>query len=253
MQDNRTALVIGGTQGIGLAVVKTLNADGRTVAFAGTTDTSVGAARAEVSAMTPQPVGYVLDVRDRSRILEVIEAVASEHGWISTLVYCAGISPKIDGVRRAVEDIPLDEWDDVLAVNLTGALISVQAVLPAMKERRFGRIVMIGSIAARTLPRFAGASYVASKSGLAGLARSIAVEYGAFGITANTIAPGNVASTMTGGAESAQNLEAVTRIPLGRIGVPADIAGMVGFVCSDEAGFINGATIDVAGGEIMTP
>lgn len=121
-----------------------------------------------------------------------------------------------------------------------------------MMAQKHGRIVMIGSIAARAVPQIAGAAYVASKSGLAGLTRAIAAEYATYGITANNVSPGNIVSNMTGDANSPANLKAATRIPVGRIGQPSDIANMVSYLCSDAASFINGSTFDVTGGEYMT-
>lgn len=223
------------------------------MAFTGSTSTHVDKALGEFDAGDQAVLGQVVDVRDRDGLLRFISSLNEEWGSVSALVYSAGISPKRDGERVPVGEIDMDEWNDVLTVNLTGALLCVQAVLPGMVERKSGRIVMIGSMAARAVPRFAGASYVASKAGLAGLARSIAVEYGASGITANTVSPGNVASNMTGDAHSPQNQAAAARIPVGRIGLPEDFAGVVAFLCSREAAFINGVTIDVTGGEAVTP
>jgi 3-oxoacyl-[acyl-carrier protein] reductase len=170
----------------------------------------------------------------------------------SALVCNAGFSPKGPAGRVPLAEIDLAEWNDVLAVNLTGALLCCQSVLPAMVQRQFGRIVLIGSLAGRTMPRIASAGYVAAKSALAGLARSIVSEYSRHGITANTICPGRIITEMTGPAEMPANQAALERIPLGRLGTPEDIARVVEFVLRLDSGFINGAIIDVNGGE-FTP
>ena len=167
----------------------------------------------------------------------------------SALICNAGFSPKRGGARVPLAEIDLAEWNDVLSVNLTGALICCQCVLPAMAEARHGRIVLIGSVAGRTMPRIASASYVASKSALIGLARSIISEYSAFGVTANTVCPGRILTEMAGDANAPTNQTALQRIPIGRLGQPDDVARLVALLVGPEADFINGAVIDVNGGE----
>ena len=248
------AVVTGGSAGIGLAIVERLIEAGYRVAYCGSGADRIEEAERQLAARFPDShrLAAVVDLRAADRVSRFMDDVAAELGPVSVLVNNAGISPKVDGKRVPFHEMTLAHWHDVLSVNLTGAVLCTQKVLPAMMDRRFGRIVMIGSIAARALPRFAGSAYVASKAALAGLTRSLAAEYGAFGITANTVAPGNVASAMTGDPDSPQNREAALQIPLGRIGEPDDIAGVVAFLCTREAGFINGATIDVTGGEFVT-
>ena len=150
-------------------------------------------------------------------------------------------------------EVPLAEWNDVLAVNLTGAMVCCQAVLPGMASRRQGRIVFIGSLAGRTTPRIAGASYSASKSGLTGLMRAIVSEHSAAGVTANTICPGRILTEMAGDPRLPANQAALARIPCGRFGQPDDVARLVSFLIADDADFINGATIDLNGGEFVAP
>ncbi|MCO0638191.1 SDR family oxidoreductase, partial [Lutimaribacter sp. EGI FJ00014] len=164
----------------------------------------------------------------------------------------AGYSPKRNGGRVRVEDVDPDEWQDVLSINLTGALVCCRCALPGMVKRRSGIIVFIGSLAGRTIPRIAGAAYAASKSGLLGLSRSIVSEYAQFGITANTVAPGRIATDMAGPTDSPANREALSRIPIGRLGHAEDIARAVLVLAAPQADFINGAVLDVNGGE-FTP
>jgi 3-oxoacyl-[acyl-carrier protein] reductase len=120
-----------------------------------------------------------------------------------------------------------------------------------MVDARHGRIVLVGSLAARTLPRIAGAAYVASKSGLAGLARCLVSEYSRYGVTANTVCPGRILSEMTGPAASPTNQAALDRIPVGRLGQPKDVARVVEFLVRPDSDFINGAIVDVNGGEFV--
>lgn len=250
----QTAIVIGGSSGIGLDIVQKLQESGFRVAYCGSSQDRV---EASLEMLTEgrergQIFAAAVDVRDHGSLRTFMDDVQNKWGTVSALVYSAGYSPKRDGLRIPVHETALDEWHDVFAVNLTGALIACSHLLPGMIERNHGRIIFIGSVAARTLPRFPGAPYVASKAGLAGLCRSIATEYGRFGITCNNVSPGNVATNMTGGGLSNQNIESAKRIPVGRIGLPEDFGALTAFLCTQTAGFINGATIDVTGGEYVT-
>jgi len=132
-------------------------------------------------------------------------------------------------------------------------MVCCQCVLPAMAERRYGCIVFIGSLAGRTTPRIAGAAYSASKSALVGFARSIVSEYSQFGVTANTITPGRIVTDMAGPTDSPLNQESLARIPIGRLGRPEDVARAVAFLVAPDADFVNGAVLDLNGGEFTPP
>lgn len=247
------AVVTGGSSGIGYATVQALLDAGWRVAFF-----SQNAARVEQAAndLAKQHShddirADVVDLRDAPATRRFIATVARELGRIDALVCNAGYSPKGPHGRVPLADVDIDEWQDVLRINLTGALVCCQAALPHMIEAGGGRIVLIGSLAARTLPRIAGAAYSASKSGLAGLCRSIVSEYSAQGITANLVAPGRILSEMTGSADSEANRAVLARIPAGRLGQPGDIARVVAFLVQPQSDFISGAIIDVNGGEFV--
>ncbi len=167
------------------------------------------------------------------------------------MVCNAGISPKRDGKRIPLHETTRAQWESTLAVNLDGAFNCARACLPSMMSRRYGRIVLVGSIASRATPKLAGAPYVASKAALSGLMRSIVSEYSAYGITCNIVAPGNVVTDMVA-ALSAEQLAAIAaRVPVGRLGKPEDIALIIEMLCRPSAGFVNGAVIDVNGGEFV--
>ncbi|MBL8699401.1 MAG: 3-oxoacyl-ACP reductase FabG [Alphaproteobacteria bacterium] len=250
----RVAVVSGGSSGIGLACVKRLLAIGHRVAFFSQQAERVRAVARELGARHPGRVhADVADLRDPLAISGFFADVARIWEPAGILVNVAGVSPKRPGGRSRIAEIPAAEWEDVLRVNLTGAFHCCQAVLPSMTERRFGRIVFIGSVAGRTLPRIAGASYVASKSALVGFARSVVSEASAFGVTANTICPGRIVTDMTGPAGSPANQDALQRIPIGRLGTPDDVARVVETLVAEDADFINGAVIDVNGGEFLAP
>lgn len=251
----KVAVVAGGSSGIGFAVVHRLLDLGYHVGFFGSSAKKMELAQSELvrSFVEERLLARKVDVQNVEEIEEFFHEVESRWGGADVLIFGAGVSPKANGDKISFLDMSLESWREVMAINLDGAMICCQKVLPRMVRNRYGRIVAIGSMAARSVPKIAGAAYVTSKSGLAGLVRSIAVEFGPLGITANTVAPGNVTSPMTGSATSAQNLLAAQRIPTGRIGEPADIVGIISFLCTEEASFINGATIDVTGGEFVTP
>jgi 3-oxoacyl-[acyl-carrier protein] reductase len=194
-----------------------------------------------------------VDLREPAAVAAFLREVEAAWERVDALICNAGFSPKGPQGRTPLAEIPLAEWNDVLAVNLTGAMICCQAVLPGMATRRRGRIVLIGSLAGRTTPRIAGASYAASKSGLTGLMRAIVSEHSAAGVTANTICPGRILTEMAGDPDTPANRAALARIPCGRFGRPDDVARLVSFLIAEDAAFINGATIDLNGGEFVAP
>jgi len=251
-RQRRVAVVAGGTSGIGLAVARHLLDTGHKVAVFGQTESAAKSARSffEAEIASNQLLVGCCDVRNPGEVGDFFHDVETLWSSIALMVYCAGISPKsADGVAKRFTSVDLCEWNDVLAVNLTGAMICCRAALPSMVNQRFGRIVLIGSLAGRTRPMIAGAAYAASKAGLAGLARALVSEFSADGITVNVAAPGRILTPMAGTAETPVNLDAAKRIPSGRLGEAEEVARLVGFLVSDEAGFINGAIIDINGGE----
>ncbi|CCM80280.1 3-oxoacyl-ACP reductase FabG [Rhizobium mesoamericanum] len=249
----RSAVVTGGTRGIGLACAEHLLATGHRVAIFSTQAARVEKAREDLSRKfgADNVIAVTVDLRQPDALAGFFDNVRATWSSPAVLVCNAGFSPKHDGKRLAFDAIPLKEWNDVLAVNLTGAMLCCQLAIPAMAANSFGRIVLIGSMGGRGLPRFAGASYVASKAALAGIARSLVSEYASTGVTINTVAPGNILTEMGGSPDSPINQAALARIPSGRMGLPEDIAAVVAFLASDQAEFINGAIIDVNGGEYV--
>ena len=248
---SKIAVVTGGTSGIGLATARHLLERGYRVAIFGQKPANVeSAARALSQAFGAERIfARTVDLAEPPQISAFFRDLEDSWGRVEILVCNAGVSPKGPDGATPFQQITLNEWEAVLSVNLTGTMLCCQAVLPAMVAQSFGRIVFVGSIAGRALPRIAGTAYVASKAALAGLARSLVPRYAAQGVTVNLVAPGRIATEMAGPCDSAVNRAAMSRIPAGRMGEPDEVAAVIGFLASDEAAYVNGATIDVNGGE----
>jgi 3-oxoacyl-[acyl-carrier protein] reductase len=190
----------------------------------------------------------VLDITREKAVARAIAALMKRHGRVDVLVNNAGISPKHAGLKLPAERTPLAEWQRVLDINLTGAFLMSRAVIPCMRAGGWGRIVNMASQAGRTGSGMAGAHYSASKAGLIGFSRTLALEVADEGITVNCIAPGMVESELTAVQPAAVRRLYASRMPMRRYGKPAEIAATAAFLASDEARFITGATIDVNGG-----
>jgi NAD(P)-dependent dehydrogenase (short-subunit alcohol dehydrogenase family) len=246
-EQQRTAIVTGGGSGIGRAISERLARDGFAVAVfdrdlvaaeetARLVDKDGGTAR-----------GYEVDVTDRARIEAAVAEVGRDLGVPLVLVNNAGI----DGFAPFLK-ISAETWNRVLEVNLTGTFHCCQVVLPGMIEAGWGRIVNISSSSTHSGQPYM-AHYVSSKSGMVGLTKCLALEFGPHGITVNTIPPGFIDTPMLRDAESKGRLgstveEHEQRTPVRRAGKPEDIAAMASFLCRDEAGYVTGQVLGVNGG-----
>lgn len=248
---DRVALVTGGARGIGEGIAWRLAEAGHPVVLADVLP-QVAETAARLAAAGHPARAVTLDVSNDAQVAALPRALGDWWERLGVVVNNAGISPKApDGLPRPVAAMPAEEWRRVLEVNLTGAFLVSRACIPPLRARGWGRIVMITSQAARTRATIAGAHYAAAKSGLMGLARSLAGELGPDGITVNCVAPGRIATPMAEGAAAGVNDRMLRAIPVGRLGTPRDVAEAVAFLASDGASYLNGATLDVGGGSFM--
>ena len=240
----RIALVTGASRGIGRAIAAKLAAQGATVIAAARGTNAAGAVEAIVSAGGKAEVATA-DVGDAAQIAQLVAGTLERHGRIDVLVNNAGITKDQLMLRMKRED-----WDAVIATNLTGAFALTQAVLKPMIRQRSGRIVCISSVVGQG-GNAGQANYAASKAGLIGFAKSVAQEVASRNITVNVVAPGLIETDMTRGITEDARGDWTARIPLQRLGTPDDIAAAVCFLASDEAAYITGQVLAVNGGMYM--
>jgi 2-hydroxycyclohexanecarboxyl-CoA dehydrogenase len=243
---SRVAVVTGGSSGIGLGVARRFGAEGHRVALFDVNPATLETAAAELEAEGRKVLALEVDVADRPSVDAAVERVRAELGPVEILVTSAGIES-----FTPVLDITAEQWDRIVAVNLTGTFACVQAVLPDMLAAGWGRIVTISSSSAQSgAPNMA--HYAASKGGVIGLTKALASELARSGITVNTIPPSLVDTPMARHAEAAGDFPGVDviapMVPLGRAGTPDDIAGACSFLCSDDGSYITGQLIGVNGG-----
>lgn len=242
---NRTAFITGASRGIGRACALALSDGGARVALAARNLEQLEALATEIRAKGREAFVVALDLASHDSIKEAIGKTAKEFGPITILVNNAAITKDNLALR-----MKKDDWDAVIATNLTGAFLAIQQVLQGMMRERWGRIVNISSLVGE-MGNPGQANYVASKAGLIGLTKSIAQEMGSRNITVNAVAPGYIETDMTQGLSQELKDKMLSNIPLKRIGRPEDVAAAVRFLASEEAGYITGHVLDVNGGIYM--
>ena len=235
----KVALVTGASRGIGKAIAEQLVSMGATVIG---TATSENGAAAISEYLAANGTGKVLNVTVEASMTDLLSQINEEFGSIDILVNNAGITR--DNLLMRMKD---DEWNDIIQSNLTSVFKLSKAVLRGMMKKRHGRIVNIGSVVGST-GNAGQANYAAAKAAVIGFSKSMAREIASRGITVNVVAPGFIDTDMTKGLTDDQKEAIFKDIPANRLGLPKEIAATVGFLVSDEAGYITGETIHVNGG-----
>ena len=240
----KVAIVTGASRGIGRAIAQTLAARGAVV---------IAAARAENSAATVAVIheaggraeAAAVDVTDAASVETMVAGVLERHGRVDILVNNAGIARD-----QLLLRMKRDDWDQVIATNLTAAFTCVQAVLRPMIKQRAGRIISISSVVGQ-MGNAGQANYAASKAGLIGFSKALAREVASRNVTVNVVTPGLVETDMTRAITDKAQGDWASAIPLGRLGTPGDVAAAVCFLASDEAAYITGQVLAVNGGMYM--
>jgi 3-oxoacyl-[acyl-carrier protein] reductase len=244
--NEQVAVVTGAARGIGRGIASVLAAEGARVVIADVDARAAEAAAAALRAESLHATAVGADVADRAAVGALAERVVEEWGRIDILAANAGIYPTAD-----LQAIDHAHWDRVMDVNVRGAVHAAQACLPAMLERRYGRIVLTSSITGPFTGQPGFAAYGASKAAMLGFMRSAALEVATRGVTINAVLPGNVLTPglgETGGEHQRQMLGA---IPMGRLAAVEDVGWAARFLASPEAGYITGQTLVVDGGQVL--
>jgi 3-oxoacyl-[acyl-carrier protein] reductase len=249
-QPQRVAVVTGGARGIGAGVAKRLAADGMAVAVIDLKEGDCGATVDAIAAAGGRAIAAGADVSDSAQVSVAVDAIAAELGPPAVLVNNAGVIR--DNLLFKMTD---DDWDTVMGVHLRGAFLMSRACQKYMVDARFGRIISLSSSSA--LGNRGQANYSAAKAGLQGFTKTLAIELGPFGVTANAIAPGFIVTDMTAATAARMGIgfedfqkAAASQIPVRRVGQPEDVANVASFLASEQAGFVSGQVIYVAGGPL---
>jgi 3-oxoacyl-[acyl-carrier protein] reductase len=239
---DKVALVTGASQGIGRDTALALAEAGAKVAIAARNEEKLADLASQVAAAGGEALALKMDVTDAESVKAGFRQVVERFGRLDILVNNAAVTRDGLAMRMKKED-----WEAVLQTNLTGAHLCIQQALGTMMRARAGRIINISSVVAQS-GNAGQANYVAAKAGLIGLTKAIAVEIASRNITVNAVAPGFIATPMTDVLPEKVKEDLKTRIPLGRMGSPRDVAAAIVFLASDEAGYITGHVLNVNGG-----
>ncbi len=241
----KVALITGGAQGIGKAIAQGLAADGADCIVSDVNRHAAEETAADLRSAGGRTLALQANVADGQAVAAMVKQGLHEFGRIDILVNNAGITR--DGLLMRMKD---DEWDQVLDINLKGAFLCIRALVRPMMKQRSGRIINIASIVG-AMGNAGQANYVASKAGLIGLTKSVARELASRGVTCNAVAPGFIDTAMTQALSDDVKEKLLAQIPMARLGSATDVAQAVGFLASEEAGYITGQVIHVNGGMYM--
>jgi NAD(P)-dependent dehydrogenase (short-subunit alcohol dehydrogenase family) len=243
----RVAVVTGGARGMGFECARRLGGEGASVALL-----DLGEAEAEEAAATLREEGiraaaFRADVTNEDEVVEAVQRIAADLGAPTMLLNAAGILR-----RTRFLEITVAEWDAVVGVSMKGTFICSKACLPEMLAAGWGRIVNFSSTAGKSVSTLGGAHYTASKAAVLGLTRAIAKEVAGRGVCVNAICPGMIDTEMVREYCTEDMLEEYARsFPMGRLGRPVEVAALASFLCSEDAAYITGASLDINGGDLM--
>lgn len=243
---NKVAIITGSARGIGKATALRFAQEGAMVVV---NDVDLEEAKEVVSQINSQQekaVAVKADVSDEKEVEKMVEVVYSKFGRIDILVNNAGIIK-----RGSIEDHSYEDWDKVIAVNLRGTYNCAKAVVPIMKNQRYGKIINVSSVAGKVGDIASAPSYGSSKGAINALTKSLARELAEYGICVNAVAPHAIETEMSSEWPEKKRREIVAQIPLKRLGRPEEVAAAILFLASDEASFITGEILDVNGGYLM--
>ncbi|UWE09840.1 3-oxoacyl-ACP reductase FabG [Actinacidiphila bryophytorum] len=248
--EQRVAIVTGAARGIGAATAVRLAEQGRAVAVLDLDESACKDTVETITAAGGRAVAVGADVSDEAQVQAAVERVAAELGRPTVLVNNAGVLRD-----NLLFKMSAGDWDTVMGVHLRGAFLMTRAVQSHMVDAHFGRVVNLSSSSA--LGNRGQANYAAAKAGLQGFTKTLAIELGKFGVTANAVAPGFIVTDMTAATAARVGMDfedfqtaAATQIPVQRVGRPADVAGAIAFFTGDDAGFVSGQVLYVAGGPL---
>jgi 3-oxoacyl-[acyl-carrier protein] reductase len=244
--ENHIAVITGASRGIGHAIAMRLANEGARVACVSRTEANAKKTANEINSLRSDAAKYYsVDVADHAAVQKIGAQILKDFGRIDILVNNAGMTRDALAMRMSLED-----WDNVINTNLRGAFSFTQAILRAMIKQRSGRIINISSVSG-IMGNAGQTNYAASKAGLIGFTKSLARELASRNITVNAVAPGFITTDMTAGLSDEVKKTLHAKIPLGKTGVPEDIANAVAFLASAEASYITGQTLCVDGGIVM--
>jgi len=241
----KVALVTGASRGIGASIAVELAKNNILVIGTATSDKGVGAIEENFKLNDLKGIGLVLDVNDNKSIESLIKYVEENYGNISVLVNNAGITK--DTLLMKMKD---EDWDEVMNTNLKSVFKLSQSVIRKMIKNKYGRIINISSVVGHS-GNAGQTNYTAAKAGMSGFTKSLAQEVGSRGITVNCVAPGFIDTEMTRSLPEEYKNQLISKIPLGKLGNPNDIANAVAFLASDKASYITGETLHINGGMLM--